>query len=114
MKLNLLISSMVALGLFTSPVAMSATTLDAAQKKQVETIVHDYLISNPDVVVQSLQSYQQKQMAETQKSFEKIQQTAPNLQINSSIKQMILLQGTRTAPSLSSNFLTTNALIVST
>jgi len=34
-------------------------------KKQVEGVVHDYLVQNPDVVVQSLQSWQQKQMSES-------------------------------------------------
>lgn len=77
MKKNLIIGSMMALGLLASGFAFSATTMDPAQKKQMETVVHDYLINNPEVVVQSLQSYQQKQMADTQKTFEKIQNAAP-------------------------------------
>jgi protein-disulfide isomerase len=54
-----------------------ATATDPAQKKQIETVVHDFIIQNPEVVVESLQGYQQKQMEQTRKSFEKIQQTAP-------------------------------------
>lgn len=49
----------------------------AVDKKQVEGIVHDYILKNPDLLVQSLQSYQQKQMEQTQKSFQKIQDDAP-------------------------------------
>lgn len=77
MKKQLLIGSLVVTSAFVSGVAMSATTMDAAQKKQIETVVHDYILNNPDTVVQSLQNYQQKQMAETQKTFEKIQNSAP-------------------------------------
>ena len=46
-------------------------------KKQIETIVHDYILQNPEVLVQSLQGYQQKQMEQTQQSFKKIQEDAP-------------------------------------
>jgi protein-disulfide isomerase len=49
----------------------------AIQKKEVQTIVHDYIVQNPEVLVQSLQSFQQKQMEQTQKSFTKIQEMAP-------------------------------------
>jgi len=49
----------------------------AMQKKDVQTIVHDYILQNPEVLVQSLQSFQQKQMEQTQKSFTKIQEMAP-------------------------------------
>lgn len=49
----------------------------AMQKKEVQTIVHDYIMQNPEVLVQSLQTFQQKQMEQTQKSFTKIQEIAP-------------------------------------
>lgn len=55
----------------------AADTTNPAQKKQIEGVVHDYILQNPDVVVQSLQSYQQKQMEQTQKTFQKIQEMAP-------------------------------------
>ncbi len=68
----------VATGIFSlwSMNAIAQNTNDV-QKSQVETIVHDYILKNPDVLVQSLQSYQQKQMEQTQKSFDKIQAMAP-------------------------------------
>ena len=56
-----------------SPLANAQPT----DKKQVESIVKDYILQNPDVLVQSLQNYQQKQMEQTQQSFKKIQETAP-------------------------------------
>ncbi len=55
----------------------TASAADAAQKKEMQTIVHDYIMQNPEVIVQSLQGFQQKQMEQTQKSFTKIQQLAP-------------------------------------
>lgn len=48
----------------------------AAQKAQMENVVHDYILKNPDVIVQALQSYQQKQMEDAQKTMEKTQQNA--------------------------------------
>lgn len=46
-------------------------------KTQVEGIVHDYLIKNPDVVVQALQTFQQQQMSQARKTMEKTQEFAP-------------------------------------
>lgn len=55
--------------------SVSADT--AMQKKEIQTVVHDYIMQNPEVLVQSLQAFQQKQMEQTQKSFSKIQEMAP-------------------------------------
>lgn len=49
-----------------SPVALAANEADAntmpdTQKKQIEKIVHDYLISNPEVLMEASQALQQKQ-----------------------------------------------------
>lgn len=68
---QLFVAALASLLIF-NPVANAQT-----DKKQVETIVHDYIIQNPDVLVQSLQNYQQKQMEQTQQSFKKIQDEAP-------------------------------------
>lgn len=56
---------------------VSAADMSSTQKKQIEGVVHDYLIANPDVVVQSLQSYQRTQMEQAQKTIEKTQQSSP-------------------------------------
>jgi protein-disulfide isomerase len=42
--------------------AYAAEDLTAAQKTQVQGIVHDYIIANPDVIITAVQSMQQKQM----------------------------------------------------
>jgi protein-disulfide isomerase len=42
--------------------AANADDLTAAQKSQVQGIVHDYIIANPDVIITAVQGMQQKQM----------------------------------------------------
>lgn len=48
-----------------------------AQKTQIEQVVHNYLIQNPEVVVQSLEAFQKKQMDSMQKMTEKTRQVSP-------------------------------------
>lgn len=48
------------------------------QKEQVESIVKNYILNNPEVLVQSLQGFQQKQMDEARKSVQKTQDLIPN------------------------------------
>jgi protein-disulfide isomerase len=73
MKAKHIISIAIA-SVFISGTAISAQPSNtSSQDKEI----HDYIINNPEVVVQSLQSYQQKQMEQTQKSFEDIQKDAP-------------------------------------
>lgn len=57
--------------------AMAATpAVSPAQKAQIESVVKDYLLKNPEVLVQALQSFQQKQMDDAQKTMIKTQQSA--------------------------------------
>jgi protein-disulfide isomerase len=42
------------------------------QNKQMQQIVHDYIVNNPDVLVQSLNSYQQKQMNTMEQETQKL------------------------------------------
>jgi len=46
-----------------SPVIMADTTtpMSDAQKKEIQKVVHDYLVSNPEVLLEASQAYQQKQ-----------------------------------------------------
>jgi protein-disulfide isomerase len=73
MKTKYTLISIALAGLLASGTAIGAQGTNNALDKQI----HDYIINNPDVLVQSLQSYQQKQMEQTQKSFEGIQKDAP-------------------------------------
>lgn len=47
------------------------------QKDQVESIVKDYILKNPEILVASLQSLQQKQVDDARKSIQKTQELAP-------------------------------------
>ena len=65
MKLNRIITA----GLLASVVAapsMAADALTAGQKKQVEQIVHEYLVQNPEILVEVSQALQQKQQQSIQ------------------------------------------------
>ena len=77
MKINKILAGIAMAGLMYAGFAYADTGLNTTQKKQVEDAVRDYIIKNLEVLVQSLQSFQQKQMEQTQKTFVKIQEAAP-------------------------------------
>lgn len=58
-----LAASVLVLSAVAVPMA-KAEDFTADQKKQVEKIINDYLMENPEVITKSLQAYQEKQMAE--------------------------------------------------
>jgi protein-disulfide isomerase len=75
-KLNQIIGLVAAGSIFAGAGDAFAADMSAAQKKQVEGVVRDYLVQNPEVIVESLQSWQQKQMAQ---SIQKTQDIASQL-----------------------------------
>lgn len=77
MKLSKLVTSLIAAGLIILNVPVQAAEMNATQKKQVQDVVRDYLAQNPDVVIQAIQVYQQKQMEQAKKSIEKTQESSP-------------------------------------
>lgn len=76
-KLTRMVASLAAAGLMMVNLTAQAADMSAAQKKQVQDVVRDYLVQNPDVIIQALQSYQQKQMDEAKKTIQKTQDTSP-------------------------------------
>lgn len=79
-KVNRKLIGLAIASLIASSMGMPSYAADntaAVQKTQIESVVRDYILKNPEVVVQSLQGYQQKQMEQTQKTFQKIQDMAP-------------------------------------
>ncbi len=76
MKLNRIVVSLLAAGLVMLNVTAQAADMSAAQKKQVQDVVKDYLVQNPEVIVQALQGYQQKQMDEAKKTIQKTQDSS--------------------------------------
>lgn len=68
MKFTSLLSAGLLATAMTSPVAMAANSssnssdmMSATQKKEVEKIIHDYLVNNPEVLLEASQALQQKQ-----------------------------------------------------
>lgn len=51
--------------------------LGNANTQQIESTVHQYLMKKPEVVVEALQAYQQKQMQSMQDMYKETQKTAP-------------------------------------
>ena len=80
MKMNQ-ITSVALTCLLTFGVAMNAqssgSTINPTQKKQIENVVHDYIIQNPEIVIQSLQGYHKNKLPSKLSKFEKIQQNSP-------------------------------------
>jgi protein-disulfide isomerase len=68
---SLLVANVLAFGI-------SGCSKADGDKAKVEAIVHDYIVKNPEVLVESLQSMQQKQMDQARKSIQKTQEVAPS------------------------------------
>lgn len=62
-KNNLLALTILAAALSTPLAYADANTVTPAQKKEIETIVHDYLIAKPEVLIEASQALQKKQQA---------------------------------------------------
>lgn len=56
---------------------ITAAETGNASTKQIEKTVHQYLMKKPEVVVEALQAYQQKQMESMQQLFKDTQKIAP-------------------------------------
>ncbi|WP_045107378.1 DsbA family protein [Legionella hackeliae] len=69
MKFTNLLTAGVLATVMTSPLAIAAGAADttksdsmsATQKKEIEKIIHDYLVNNPEVLLEASQALQQKQ-----------------------------------------------------
>ena len=66
MKISNALTVGVLATMIVSPVALAADDMSPEQQKQVEKIVHDYLVSNPEVLVEASQALQQKQQQNVQ------------------------------------------------
>jgi protein-disulfide isomerase len=78
-KMKHMISVIMAsvVGLASIACAADTQAMNPQQQKQVEDVVRNYLVKNPEVIVESLQTLQQKQMEQARKTMQKTQETAP-------------------------------------
>lgn len=77
MELKKIAGSLLVAGLALLNVNAQAAELTSGQKKQIQDVVHDYLLQNPEILIQSLQSYQHKEMEQAKKTMEKTQSSSP-------------------------------------
>lgn len=63
-----------------SPMVFAANTMTPEQQKDIEKVVHDYLVKNPDVLLEASQALQQKQQQTLQQQAKSaILEQAPQL-----------------------------------
>ena len=66
MKLASLLTAGALATVMSSPVVMAASSVTPEQQKDIEKVVHDYLVNNPEVLVEASQALQQKQQKNVQ------------------------------------------------
>lgn len=66
MKLTSLLTAGALATVMSSPVVMAANNITPEQQKDMEKVVHDYLVNNPEVLVEASQALQQKQQQNVQ------------------------------------------------
>lgn len=64
----------------TATTTNSANTsgISSSEKAKIETIVHDYLLKNPEVVIQAVQNFQKKQYEDAEQTVKQTQKIAGN------------------------------------
>lgn len=77
---HLLTASVLATAMVSPTVMAAANEMTPVQKKQVEQVIHDYLVTNPEVLMEASQALQQKQQVTMQKEAQSaISQNAKEL-----------------------------------
>lgn len=66
MKITNLLAVSALASMIAAPAVIAATNMSAEQQKEVEKVVHDYLVNNPEVLVEASQALQQKQQQNIQ------------------------------------------------
>lgn len=66
MKLKNLLSIGALTACMVSPALIAANNMSPEQQKDIEKVVHDYLVNNPEVLVEASQALQQKQQQNVQ------------------------------------------------
>jgi protein-disulfide isomerase len=77
----------------TSYAASTNNNVSPAERAKIEQVVHDYLMSKPEIIIQAVQKLQQKQYDETKQTVKKTQQTAASFSNALFHKQNDLIAG---------------------
>lgn len=67
MKFTKLLTASALITSMASPAVMAANTITPEQKKDYEQVIHDYLVQNPEVLLEASQALQAKQQQTMQK-----------------------------------------------
>lgn len=74
------LTSITTLAAATTAAPTNAASFSAEQKAQIEQVIHDYLVTKPEVLIEASKALQQKQMAEvSNKAKEAITKNAASL-----------------------------------
>lgn len=80
MKLKSIFAAGLLAGAAVAPAAFAADSFSADQKKEMEQIIHNYLVTNPEVLIEASQALQSKQQQDMQKQAKSaIEQNAKDL-----------------------------------
>lgn len=63
MKINKILPMGILAATLSASIAHADASITPVQKKEIEKIVHDYLVTNPDVLIEASQALQKKQQA---------------------------------------------------
>jgi protein-disulfide isomerase len=74
-KITSLILLAVGMLVIAAP-SFAATTINAAEKAQIETIIREYLVKNPEVLLEAMQVLQRKQYDQAQQTVKQTQKIA--------------------------------------
>jgi len=70
MKYALTTTALLALLVTVSPAQAQEKSFSADQKKEIETLVHDYLMNNPQVIMDSVEKFRQRSEEESTRAFD--------------------------------------------
>lgn len=75
--LSKFLMSTLIVGLISQPLfAQDKNQLSASERSKIESVVHDYLINKPEVIVEAMQTLQKRQYEETQQTVKQTQKIA--------------------------------------
>ena len=81
--LNKIQKTLITLGMTTlftagSFAATNNNTVTPAEREKIESVVHDYLLKKPEIMIEVMQLLQKKEYDQTQQAVKQTQQTAPS------------------------------------
>lgn len=86
LPLNTMISALLAIGCSSVAFAAAQVSVSPAERAKIESVVQQYLMQKPEVIIEAVQNFQRKQYEQAEQTVKKTQQTA-NTYANPLFKQ---------------------------